>query len=257
MAKNNLTLISRILNYLLLFFAICLTYSYCQIKELPKSSDIIPSTLEEPIQTNLTLSPFKFSYEDSDYQLIPHAEYKINGLVVTHNNVKGIGDAYHTSKSVDLKDLCLLWGENVVTPFLKDIKFWSEPWTCVFQSKNQEAFSSFRLDQISNNHLLAANESVKKTIEKIKVGDQIEMQGLLVDYYPHGASEALRKTSLIREDTGNGACEVLYVESIDITSEWRPAMSKLYRTSKLMLLSLVIIRILSFFILPWLEYKYT
>ena len=253
--RHKLRLISRCLNFLIIVFALALFFSYRKINSFPPARNILPNLTAEPVQTDSNVRPFTFTYEGSSYQIFPRANYNIRGLVVTHNNISGIGDMYHTSKSVDLKDLCLIWGENASSPYLKEIQFWSEPWTCNFYTKNQEAYSSFQQDRLSNNHVLASTPEVRRIIESVKIGDQIEMRGMLVDYHPQGASELLRKTSLIRTDTGNGACEVLYVESIRILEEWLPFYSKLFSKSKYALIFLLIIRLLTFLLFPYLEYR--
>lgn len=67
------------------------------------------------------------------------------------------------------------------------------------------------------------NESVRKTIAEANIGDQIVLRGYLADYTnPKGY---LRKTSITRTDTGNGACETIWVEQASIIdtmiSPWR------------------------------------
>lgn len=229
---------------------------YYGLKGWPDQREIDEQVLNDPEQELINERSFTFEYEGSKYQLTPRANYSIQGLVVTHNNVAGIGDAYHTSKSVDLKDLCLVWGKNAVSPHLKDMTFWSEPWTCFVRAETSEAYADFAQDKLSNTHLLASTNYVRDTIRKIKIGDQVQMRGLLVDYYPHGASEALRKTSLVRDDTGNGACEVLYVEDIKIIREWKPFSSSLYQNGKFYLIVFLCLKVAAFLILPWVEYKY-
>jgi hypothetical protein len=57
-----------------------------------------------------------------------------------------------------------------------------------------------------------------RQIGSIRVGDQIRMTGLLVDYKVTKAGQDIftRRTSLTRDDTGNGACEILYVTGLSV-----------------------------------------
>jgi hypothetical protein len=52
----------------------------------------------------------------------------------------------------------------------------------------------------------------------VRIGDQIRVKGYLVDYttYKDGQPAGTRVSSEVRTDTGNGACEVLFVESFDV-----------------------------------------
>lgn len=66
----------------------------------------------------------------------------------------------------------------------------------------------------ANNHVVAANDQVRSAIRWLRVGQIVTMKGYLVN-----ATQAGGKTwssSLRREDTGNGACELFYVESVKV-----------------------------------------
>ncbi len=64
----------------------------------------------------------------------------------------------------------------------------------------------------SNNHVIAANKEVAKTIRSLVPGHVVTMRGYLVNAsFPDGSTW---NSSLRRDDTGNGACEVFYVQSI-------------------------------------------
>ena len=63
----------------------------------------------------------------------------------------------------------------------------------------------------SNNHIIAANAEVAAVIRKLRVGQIVTLRGFLVNATsPEGGHW---NTSLSRTDDGNGACEVIYVES--------------------------------------------
>ena len=223
---------------------------------LPRSSEILSELREDPVQTNISLPSFRFDYRGATYIVQPVAEYSLRGLVVTHNNTTGIGDMYHDKNSVDLKDACVIWGENTLHELYKKVSFWSEPWTCFYQAKDDDTFEEFRGDQLSNNHLLAATPEVADRIRSIHIGDQIAFDGYLVNYYPVGFPENIRKTSLVRTDTGNGACEVVFVKNIAILKRGNPIWNRLYDKSKTLLIILAIIKLISLVLFPYLDYKY-
>jgi len=71
----------------------------------------------------------------------------------------------------------------------------------------------------SNNHLVAANSSIANVISGLYPGEIVTMQGYLVNVTkPDGFRW---NTSLSRTDTGNGACEVFYVEGIQAVKPGR------------------------------------
>jgi hypothetical protein len=66
----------------------------------------------------------------------------------------------------------------------------------------------------ANMHLIAANSAVADAIAAVRVGQIVSLEGVLVDIArPDGGG---MRTSLTREDTGAGACEIVWVERIGL-----------------------------------------
>lgn len=65
----------------------------------------------------------------------------------------------------------------------------------------------------SNMHIIASTEEVKKQLDDIIVGEIIYLQGYLVSVMSPKDGWHW-KSSLSRNDTGNGACEVVWVENL-------------------------------------------
>ena len=66
----------------------------------------------------------------------------------------------------------------------------------------------------SNMHLIPANDAVESRIESARRGHIVRLRGKLVRAT---APDGWRwNSSLTREDTGNGACELVLVESFEI-----------------------------------------
>jgi hypothetical protein len=69
--------------------------------------------------------------------------------------------------------------------------------------------------QSANMHMIPADSRIEKTLKSIRPGQKIRLSGDLVEA---NASDGWHwKSSLTREDTGNGACEVIYVKSISVS----------------------------------------
>lgn len=64
----------------------------------------------------------------------------------------------------------------------------------------------------ANNHVIAANNEVRSAIRWLRVGQLVTMKGYLVNAAKTGGFNW--NSSLRRDDTGNGACELFYVESV-------------------------------------------
>jgi len=123
-------------------------------------------------------------------------------------------------------DVCVVWGENTQTAQLDKLDFWNGIFTCNFQTRDQAAWDSFDVNKISNNHLISDDDYVRDQVRDINIGDQIRVQGYLASYASPNAGP--RGTSTSRTDTGDGACETIFVERFEILrpakSYWRISM---------------------------------
>lgn len=77
----------------------------------------------------------------------------------------------------------------------------------------------------SNHHIISATAEVKRAIAALRKGEIVVLRGWLVDV--SGPDGYKWNTSRRRDDTGNGACEVFYVETLDrITAEALAALRR-------------------------------
>ena len=66
----------------------------------------------------------------------------------------------------------------------------------------------------ANMHTIPANEDVKRQLEDVRPGQVVHIEGFLVD--ATRADGWHWNTSMTRDDTGAGACELIYVESVTV-----------------------------------------
>jgi hypothetical protein len=80
-----------------------------------------------------------------------------------------------------------------------------------------ESFGPLKFkSSMSNSHLIPADDDIEKKIKAIKENEYIQMSGYLVNaYYSSENTKSEWKSSTNRLDSGNGACEIIYVTSID------------------------------------------
>lgn len=220
---------------LILVFAV----SYFEYTNLENVTGILSELEQEPQQEENSEEEFIFDYRGTDYLVEPVADYELYGLVVSHNDIHAFSDIYHTDDSVDIKDLCVIWGENVEGESFKKMEFWSEPWTCWARRPRERNFF-FDMNQLSNNHVLSDNQSVRDTIHRMHIGDQIYLKGMLVNYKRAGTSDFFRNSSTVRDDEGNGACEVMFVDEARILKEGISSWRMVHVTAKRLLLVLLV-----------------
>lgn len=181
----------------------------------------------EPVQEATPTDPFAVQVGDHTYQVAPQYNYDLYGLVVSyrvHNTDFGIHHDW--GDYLNVADVCVVWADNAAALDLTRFDFWNGEFTCNFKTTDSAAWQQFRGDQLSNNHLITENPYLRNEIAKLGIGDQIHISGMLASY--KGDSGSSRGTSTVRTDTGNGACETIYVQRFerlyDYSSPWRYGM---------------------------------
>jgi len=226
--------------------------SYLLKDGLPDGDDILEETLQPPIQTAVDMAPFQIEAGEMVYTITPLHAYELYGLVVSYHNCGTWWDIYHHGQwkdFINVKDLCVIWGNNVLTEVYKEMRFTSDSWTCTYYWPNHEVGARFNHTCLSNNHLLSHDESVTRSLLNTSRGDQIYLRGYLAEY-SHTNGEFHRGTSTNRRDTGNGACETIYVEDYEILKTGNPFWRTTFTTSKYVILLSLLLIIIRFFRSP-------
>ena len=217
-----------------------LLVSFWNRNELPGSIDYLPELAEEPVQKPTRKGPFDVVFKDVKYRVEPEYEYDITGMIVSFRHHEGNSRMHALANDhLNMLDVCVIWGDNPRNNRLHKIDFWNGIFTCNVKTRDPIAWDQFDMYQLSNNHLISEDDYVRKQVRKIKVGDQIRVSGYLASYASGGGSK--RGTSTTRKDTGDGACETIYVERFTIleaaTSYWRISM---WASLVLLIFSLVV-----------------
>lgn len=195
----------------------------CGLAERLPSPDGLPVDDERivagPRQEAIEAPPFEVEKGGITFKIEPKADYELTGLVVSTHRSDSFADYYHEvwQDRINVGDICVVWGANLAGGVYEKLDFWSEPFTCNFRTYDEAAWKAFRLDEVSNNHLLAVDGPLRRKILSARPGDVVTFRGKLSLYSnDRGFS---RGTSFVREDTGNGACETVWVESFEIARE--------------------------------------
>ena len=191
---------------------------------LPAEDGIFPQLFQEPLQVKEDLpAAFQVTKKKIVYTVTPLYRYELFGLVVSQHRSDSLLDISHRrwQDYLNIKDLCVVWGRNIRSGVYRRMKFWNRDFTCMCSFPDQETGRLFSGSHLSNNHILCADESLSRLILKVRPGDQIHFKGYLVSY-SQPANQFSRGTSTVRDDTGNGACETVYVTDFSILKRANP-----------------------------------
>jgi hypothetical protein len=185
---------------------------------LPGPAELRPELRNEPLQEPTQAAPFTTKVGGITYTVKPVADYEIWGLVVSEHDSESWWDWIHTAwnDQLNVVDLCVVFAENVTSGGYVGLDYSSGQFVCYVQTKSTEKWQRFSMRALSNNHLLADRPSIAARLRSVKIGDQVRIRGWLAEYAHNQGFAFKRGTSLTRDDTGNGACETIYVQEVDV-----------------------------------------
>lgn len=178
-----------------------------------RHSELKPDYGSDPLQESLAAyEPIQMNFGQHEIILYPLADYSISAYLVSKRRYRG-----GFMNELSPWDYALLWGN--VQHMLKDLKFDQIVRFCLYSYKSGATVDpSYVAEHMANTHLIPANANIRKAMARAKKGDSVRLEGYLVRVHAtrDGKTEATWQSSLTRNDTGNGACEVMYVSSLQI-----------------------------------------
>jgi hypothetical protein len=213
--------------WLMIASALTLVVAFWNRNDLPGAIDFKPQIEHEPVQRPIAEPPRIVPYAGVDYRVEPLFSYELYGLVVSYRQHDGTSFMHSRSNDhLNMADVCVVWSDTAFSPTLPKLDFWNGIFTCNVETRDSVAWANFKMNQLSNNHLVSADPFIRDAVGEVRIGDQIRIKGSLARYGAVGGG--LRGTSTTRNDTGDGACETILVEEFEIIepgfSRWRVAL---------------------------------
>ena len=148
-------------------------------------------------------------------------------MIVSYRHHDGNSRMHMQSNDhLNMLDVCVVWGENATGSHLRKLDYWNGIFTCNVKTRDSDAWAAFDMYKLSNNHLLSNDEFIRDQVTDIQIGDQIRVRGWLASYGSEGGGK--RGTSTTRNDTGDGACETIFIDRFEIVEPavnyWRRSM---------------------------------
>lgn len=244
----------KIIKAILFISIIVFAVSFFQKDNFPDKKEILEKLYQDPLQTETNEISFEKEKGGIIYTINPLYDYELYGMVVSYHHSAGWWDYYHKKWNdfINIKDICVIFGDNLLSEVYKEMEFKSGSWTCYSEFKSgtpKEIWSKFKNSCVSNNHLLSAGEDINKIIMSAEKGDQIYLKGYLAEY-SHTGGSFRRGSSATREDTGNGACETIYVSDFKILKKANPLWRFAFSFSKYSIIGCLIFLTIFFFKSP-------
>lgn len=161
---------------------------------------------DEPVQVKLKGEP---GFKHEEYMITPLASFEIRARVLSKSNYR-----FDRGADVSPVDLALGWREMSDESILQH-----------FDISQSGRWYTWRTDTLpiprraiqtnsANMHLIPGDHEIESTLDDVREGHLIELRGQLVQVVADDGWQW--RSSLKRTDTGAGACELIFVESIEI-----------------------------------------
>lgn len=169
------------------------------------------SGLPAPDAPRQKAGPLPASWKSGDYAFSALARFEMRAIVLSRCDYSGGHDG-----ALSPTDFALGWGRMSEAGVINRIKVSQDMRWFLYSWRGELGLPGHEVARsCANMHLIAANAAVRRELERTRRHDLLEISGYLVEVrHPDGWSW---RSSLSREDTGQGACEVVWVDKVNRT----------------------------------------
>ena len=180
-------------------------WNYWQSRPVDVAAGAGPLAAQDPQQYGAAA----VSLEKAGYQITPLAGYDLTARVLSVQ-------PYRLGREADISplDLALGWGPMSDSAVLEKITI-RQSGRFYFWNVREFPIPQQQIETHSaNTHLIPATASVEERIKSVRRGQVVHLRGYLVE--AKSADGWQWRSSLSRDDTGDGACELMWVEQAEI-----------------------------------------
>lgn len=192
------------LRWLLLLLVLAGAWNWWDSREISRPPGVTAAA--EPMQVARAGSQ---AFRRNGHELSALARFEISARVL------GV-ETYRFDREAQLApvDFALGWGRMSDTAVLEDIRI-SQSGRFYYWSTDRVPIPRREIETSSANmHMIPSSDRIDAALRAVRKGQTVTIQGWLVEAR---APDGWRwRSSLTREDTGAGACELVWVESIVI-----------------------------------------
>lgn len=168
----------------------------------------VPGVLvpDAPSQTALAdARPFRHE----DYLIQPLARYTLQARVLSRSDYR-----FDAGASLSPTDLALGWQRMSDSAVLERMQIDQGARWYTWRADAPPLPADEITRSSANTHLIAGNAAVAAALGRVRAGSVVRLEGMLVEA---ARDDGWRwRSSLSREDSGGGACELLWVERLEV-----------------------------------------
>ena len=197
--------------WLLLALVLWVGWSFWSNRPIARAAGIIAP--DDPVQVDFDAPQAPITLEDAT--LHPLARFSLTARVLSREDYR-----FDAEAALSPTDLALGWGRMSDSAVLHDIDVGQSGRFYHWQVKSFPIPRQEIESHSANMHLVPANAQVAHALKRVRAGDVVTLDGLLVEADKPGGWRW--RSSMTRTDTGAGACELVYVKDLRIESRLKP-----------------------------------
>lgn len=188
----------------LLFLALCAAGIWLYVREPRAAWKGIPAA-SDPLQSSSNL-PAAFVHEE--YTITPLARYRVTAVTLSRERYR-----FDPGAKLSPVDLALGWGPMSMASVINDLSISQSGRWYEYRYENEPPLDPGAISTHSaNTHCLPASDEVRSQLLAVKRHQLVTLEGYLVEVA--GSAGYHWRSSLTREDTRGGSCEVLWVTAV-------------------------------------------
>ena len=161
----------------------------------------------DPTQTNFTSPQPPIAFKDAT--LHPLAAFSLTARVLSREDY-----SFDAESDLSPTDLAFGWGRMSDSAVLHGIDIGQGGRFYYWRTQHPPIPLREIGTHSANMHMIPATAAIAYQLKRVRAGDVVSLDGLLVEADKPGGWRW--RSSLTRADTGDGACEVVYVQSLFI-----------------------------------------
>lgn len=167
----------------------------------------IPSLQDGPYQRALLT---RQSFDHETWRITPVADYTITARIIGK-------ERYFRDDLAELVpyDLALAWGPAASNDVQAQLSVWQSGRWFFWKTLSAKLPLPRRdlINNMANTHIVILDEDVRAFVAGLSEGDIVTLHGQLVNLEEKGNPISGRRTSILRNDTGAGSCEILLLRA--------------------------------------------
>lgn len=163
----------------------------------------------EPAQAATDRAPFRLDTRKGPVTLEPRAAFDAAAVVAGAERYRMDGGAFLCPV-----DLVMTWGKLPEEPYKSRVRYSQMTRYYFWRTPTADMDLAYIQSHSANMHMIPAGENVRRALLAVDEGDRVRVRGLLVNV--RGEDGFTWNSSTTRQDEGPGACELVWVEEIQV-----------------------------------------